>query len=258
MTHEEAESGYVTEWIPITDLLWGRGIITPGGRGNIARIVQGIDLRGKRVLDYGSGVGGGTITLAREYGANVVGLEIDSSFVEFSRNLAAEEGLSDEIEFRHIKAGPLPIDDASFDCFYSSGVICHVKNKKSLFSEAYRILKPGGWALGYDWFVLKSNAAIDGWLEILDAPIYPSKLQGHIETLTALGFHDVTGEDSTDWYIREANTELERLRGTLFEEAASLTSPAIRDHFIHEWQCMKLALATGDVKQGYFRGHKPD
>ena len=257
MADDQPEIGYVTEWVPITDLLWGRGIITPGGEGNIARIVQGMELRNRRVLDFGSGVGGGAITLARNYGAHVVGLEIEKPFVEFSRELAIEEGFSDQLEFRQVEPGPLPIEDCSFDYFYTSGVVCHIEDKHSLFSEAFRILKPGGWILGYDWFVLKPNAAIEAWMQTAGFHLYTTHLNDHLDTLHNIGFEEVSGEDATDWYRRQASKELESLQGSLFDKAASLTSPEIRDQFVQEWQCMNSALATGDIKQGYFRGRKP-
>lgn len=257
MTDGLPEIGYVTQWIPITDMLWGRGIITPGGEGNIASIVEGVDLRGKRVLDLGSGVGGGTITLARDHGARVLGLEVDPAYVEYSRGLAVEEGLSDQVEFRCIEPGPLPIDDANFDHFYTSGVVCHIEDKQSIFAEAFRVLKPGGWIMGYDWFLLRPNTVIDEWMQVAGFHLYVASLRNHVETLRAIGFEQVTGKDSTEWYIRKAAEELERLRGPLFDQAATLTSSEIRDHFLHEWQCMNAALATGDVKQGYFRGRKP-
>ena len=257
MTDEPAEYGYITDWIPITDLLWGRGIITPGGEGNIDRIVKGMDLQDKRVLDFGSGVGGGTITLARKFGAHAVGLEIQAPFVEFSRELAVEEGCSEQVEFRLLEPGPLAIENDSFDYFYTSGVVCHIEDKQSVFAEAFRVLKPGGWILGFDWFVLKPNEVIDEWSQAGGFHLYPTNLEEHVETLRAIGFEEVSGEDSTDWYVRKAADELERIRGPLFDEAASLTSPEIRDHFLNEWICMNSALATGDVKQGYFRGRKP-
>ena len=257
MTDEPAEDGYITDWIPITDLLWGRGIITPGGEGNIERIVKGMDLQDKQVLDFGSGVGGGTITLARKFGAHAVGLEIQAPFVEFSRELAVEEGYSEQVEFRLMEPGPLAIENDSFDCFYTSGVVCHIEDKQSVFAEAFRVLKPGGWILGFDWFVLKPNEVIDEWSQAGGFHLYPTNLEEQVETLRAIGFEEVSGEDSTDWYVRKAADELERIRGPLFDEAASLTSPEIRDHFLHEWICMNSALATGDVKKRYFRGRKP-
>lgn len=258
MSDDSAGVGYITDWIPITDMLWGRGILSPGGEGNIDRIVKGFDLDNKRLLDLGSGAGGGSIKLARDYGARVVGVDIESSFVDFSHRLAEEAGCADRVEFRHIEPGPLPVDEANFDYFYSSGVICHIEDKQSLFSEAIRILKPGGWILAYDWFVESPNAVIDEWMKVAGFHLYTTNLHQHLETLRAVGFEAVAGEDATDWYRREIARELEMLKGPYFDEAAEATSVEIRDQFIHEWECMKAALATGGVKQGYFRARKPD
>ena len=257
MSDEAGEGGYITDWIPITDLLWGRGILAPGGEGNIDRIVKGIDLKNKCVLDLGSGAGGGAIKLARDYGAHVVGLDIEESFIDYSRQLADEAKCSDRVEFRHVEPGPLPVDEASFDYFYSSGVICHIEDKQALFSDAIRVLKPGGWILGYDWFVETPNSVIDDWMKVAGFHLYTTSLQERIDTLRAVGFENVAGEDATDWYKHEIVNELELLKGPYFDKAAEATSVDIRDHFVHEWECMNASLATGGVKQGYFRARKP-
>ena len=97
--------GYELDYIPIMDLVWGKGFTAPGGEGNVDRIVEGVDLQGKRVLELGSGAGGGTLVLASKYGANVVGLELEATLVELSRQYAREAGLSDKIEFRCLDIG---------------------------------------------------------------------------------------------------------------------------------------------------------
>ena len=81
-------AGYELDYIPIMDLVWGKGFIAPGGEGNVDRIVEGVDLQGKRVLELGSGAGGGTLVLASKYGANVVGLELEAPLVELSSQYA--------------------------------------------------------------------------------------------------------------------------------------------------------------------------
>jgi phosphoethanolamine N-methyltransferase len=48
-------AGYELSYIPIMDLVWGKGFIAPGGEGNVDRIVEGVELQGKRVLELGSG-----------------------------------------------------------------------------------------------------------------------------------------------------------------------------------------------------------
>ena len=105
-------AGYEVDFIPIMDLVWGKGFIAPGGEGNVDRIVEGVNLNGRRVLDLGSGAGGGTMVLASKYGANVIGLELEVPIVQLSRQNARDAGLSDKIEFRCVEPGPLPVEDA--------------------------------------------------------------------------------------------------------------------------------------------------
>ena len=62
---KKQESEYGNDFIPLMDLVWGKGFIAPGGEGNVDRIVRGVDLQGKRVLELGSGAGGGALVLAR-------------------------------------------------------------------------------------------------------------------------------------------------------------------------------------------------
>ena len=257
-TEEQVEGGYGIEWIPVTDLVWGRGFIAPGGEANVARIVEGIDLRDKRVLELGSGAGGGTIALARNHSAIVVGLELEAPLVKLSRDLAAEVGYADQVEFRCVKPGSLPVEDNSFDHFYTSGVVCHIEDKQLLFEDVFRALKPGGWLLGYDWFVIQPNAAIDSWMQANNLHLFTSSLQEYTDALRAAGFDAISSEDATDWYVKQAANEFKMLQGPLYDQAAAVSSPEIRDNFIHEWQCLNTALATGDFRQGYFRGRKPD
>ncbi len=250
-------AGYELDYIPIMDLVWGKGFIAPGGEGNVDRIVEGVDLQGKRVLELGSGAGGGTLVLASKYGANVVGLELEAPLVELSQQIAGEAGLSDKIEFRCVKPGPLPVEDASFDAFYTSGVICHIEDRLALFRNVLRILKPGGMLLGYDWFPTTLSDDINHWMKVAGLHLFPDTPQGYANWMREAGFEDVSHSDASDWYQGRAAEELKELTGPLFDKAAEITSEEIRDSFIDEWRALNLVLQSGDLKTGYFRGHKP-
>ena len=59
------------------ELIWGVGFMAPGGEGNIARLVEGLEIRDRRILDIGCGIGGPAFVLASNYGAHVVGADIE-------------------------------------------------------------------------------------------------------------------------------------------------------------------------------------
>ena len=253
---EQKLSNYDTGFMPIMDLLWGKGFIAPGGEGNVDRIVAGVDLAGRRVLELGSGAGGGTLVLASKSGASVVGLELEAGLVELSRQLAEEAGFSDRLEFRCVEPGPLPIDDASFDALYTSGVICHIPDRPALFADILRILKPGGWLLGYDWFMTTSSTSIDAWLTASGLHLTQAELDDYLEAMRATGFDEVSGSDASDWYLEQAASELEQLEGPLYDRAAEVSCAEYRDEILDEWRTMNAVLKSGELKSGYFRGRK--
>ena len=250
-------AGYELDYIPIMDLVWGKGFIAPGGEGNVDRIVEGVDLQGKRVLELGSGAGGGTLVLASKYGANVVGLELEAPLVELSRQHAQKAGMSDRIEFRCVEPGPLPVEDASFDAFYTSGVICHIEDRLSLFRDALRVLKPGGILLGYDWFPTTLSDGINHWMKAAGLHLFPDTPQGYANRMREAGFENVSHSDASDWYRIRAAEELKELTGPQFDKAAEVTSVEMRDSIINEWQALNLVLKSGELRSGYFRGYRP-
>ena len=87
--------------------------MAPGGEGNVDKLVAGIDLTGKRVLDIGCGIGGPAFVLARKYGAYVTGIDLEPQLIARATRRAAELGLSRQAEFRTVTLGPLDFPDGT-------------------------------------------------------------------------------------------------------------------------------------------------
>ena len=51
------ENEYNDEMVAMLELVWGEGFMAPGGAGNVAKTVEGLDLENRRVLDIGCGLG---------------------------------------------------------------------------------------------------------------------------------------------------------------------------------------------------------
>ena len=58
---KKQESEYANDFMPLMDLVWGKGFIAPGGEGNVDRIVRGVGgtVATGRVSLRGSGPVGG-------------------------------------------------------------------------------------------------------------------------------------------------------------------------------------------------------
>jgi len=100
---------------------------------------------GEVVLDLGSGAGFDAVLAAQQVGpeGRVIGIDMTPAMLEKARTGAALLGL-DNIEFRQGYIEQLPVEDESVDVIISNGVINLAPDKEAVFSEAYRVIKPGG------------------------------------------------------------------------------------------------------------------
>ena len=94
-----------------------------------------------RVLDIGSAQGYFLIECKR-MGFDAVGVEPYTPAIDVSMSLASEMGV--QIDVRRGDAQALPFDSGTFDIVHANSVIEHVADAREAFSEAYRVLKPGG------------------------------------------------------------------------------------------------------------------
>lgn len=137
---------------PITSGLYGeedrQGLPTSAvekslGCGNPTALTK---LReGETVLDLGSGAGIDVLLSARRVGpeGKVYGVDMTDEMLEEARENAREAG-AENVEFRKGEIEDLPLPDASVDVVISNCVINLSADKERVFSEAYRVLRPGG------------------------------------------------------------------------------------------------------------------
>jgi arsenite methyltransferase len=100
---------------------------------------------GERVVDIGSGAGFDSFVAARGItptGA-VIGVDMTPEMLTKARATAAHLGLTN-VEFREGYAEALPVDNGWADVVISNGVINLCADKRSVFSEIRRVLRPGG------------------------------------------------------------------------------------------------------------------
>ena len=104
----------------------------------------------KRVLDVGSGVGGTSRCLAKEFGCRVTGIDLTDEYCRAAEMLSARTGLAHLVEFRQGDATELPFDDQTFDVVWTEHVAMNIPDKTRLYKEMHRVLKPGGSLAIYD------------------------------------------------------------------------------------------------------------
>jgi len=100
---------------------------------------------GQTVLDLGSGAGLDCFFAAKKVGDTgyVIGVDMTPEMVERARGSAKRLNLSN-VEFRQGYLEELPVDSNSIDVIISNCVINLSPDKEKVFSEAFRVLNPGG------------------------------------------------------------------------------------------------------------------
>lgn len=101
--------------------------------------------KGDVVLDLGSGAGIDAILAAKKVGlkGKVIGVDITEEMIEKAKDNAEKQEVKN-IEFLLGEIENLPLADNSVDTIITNCVINLTPDKAKTFSEAYRVLKPGG------------------------------------------------------------------------------------------------------------------
>ena len=100
---------------------------------------------GEKVVDVGSGAGFDCFIAAGQVGpsGHVVGIDMTAEMLAKSRRTAAALELAN-LEFREGLAERLPVEDGWADVVISNGVINLCADKRQIFAEIRRVLRPGG------------------------------------------------------------------------------------------------------------------
>ncbi|HEY5093764.1 MAG TPA: cyclopropane-fatty-acyl-phospholipid synthase family protein [Candidatus Eremiobacteraceae bacterium] len=133
---------------------------------------------GERVLDIGCGWGGLIRFLAREYGAQAVGITLSSRQAEYARQRVAREGLEKACAVELLDYRDLSTLGA-FDKIASVGMVEHVGsgNLAAYFNSAHGVLAPGGLFLNHG---IVSQTPVPTGLRGVIARIVPAR-SGFIE-----------------------------------------------------------------------------
>ncbi|MDH3578643.1 MAG: methyltransferase domain-containing protein [Gammaproteobacteria bacterium] len=255
VTHDNE---YHDSMVRMLELIWGRGYMAPGGPGNVAKILQGTEARGKRILDVGCGIGGPAFEMAHTFDASVVGIDIEAPLIERATAAAKEIGMQDRCRFETVEPGPLPFPDQSFDIVVSSGAITQTSDKISLLGECHRVLVPGGYLSCYEWMKSERDYSDDMryWFKLEGLTYALETLDELGERFRAAGFVDVNTRDASAWYRAEAKREYQLIKGALYDDLVGLLGKKDADHFVENWRAMVVVCDSGEMRQGYCRGRR--
>jgi SAM-dependent methyltransferase len=263
MTQDEPhQPEYDDTAIRFLEALWGDGWLSPGGPEEVDRVLDGVDVAGKTVLDIGCGAGGISLHILRNHNAaHVTGFYVEEPVIRHAVDRATLVGETSRASFVQAPPGPLPFGDESFDIVFSKDALLHVADKDAVFAEIFRVLKPGGafaasnWMIGHDGEPsddMKAYVAAEGLSFTMASP---ARYRAAMEKA---GFENVVSVDRNPWYREVARGELERLKGPMFERACNAVGEDYVRKNIGTWEAMQKVLDSGEHRPTHLRGTKPE
>lgn len=176
---------------------------------------------GEIVLDLGSGAGFDAFLAAQKVGKNgkVIGVDMTPEMIDKAKE-NAKKGNYTNVEFGQGEIEKLPVEDNSVDVIISNCVINLSPDKKEVFKEAYRVLKPGGRLMISDIVLERKlpdfiKESIEAYVGCVSGAMLKDE---YLEIIKSVGFQDVKIVKekifSTDFIINDptARTILENLQ----------------------------------------------
>jgi arsenite methyltransferase len=114
------------------------------GVGKTHRI--GPIMPGETILDVGCGSGMDLLLAARRTGVTgrAIGIDMTPSMIERAKCAALKTGLWQNVEIRRGTAEELSVQSGTIDVVISNAMLNLSSDKRKVFSQIYRVLRPGG------------------------------------------------------------------------------------------------------------------
>ncbi len=102
------------------------------------------------ILDVGCGLGGASRFVAYKYNSHVTGIDLTQEYIDVGKVLCAWVGLDKQITLHQGSALSMPFENETFDGALMLHVGMNIDDKVKLFTEVYRLLRPGACFAVYD------------------------------------------------------------------------------------------------------------
>ncbi len=214
------------------------------GEEDLAAVPSGADLglgcgnpvalaglrEGETVLDLGCGAGLDCFIAARRVGpqGRVIGVDMTPEMLERARRNAEEGGFSN-VEFRLGEIENLPVRDGEADVVISNCVINLSPDKRRVFREAWRALRPGGRLMVSDMALRaplppEVASSKEAWCACVAGAL---QVEDYLEAIRDAGFERVEVAEESDYPLESSSDE--GCCGTVPAAPSGMASHALRE-----------------------------
>ncbi|AGH38574.1 hypothetical protein F542_9070 [Bibersteinia trehalosi USDA-ARS-USMARC-188] len=174
----------------------GKTRLRPGGKLATDWLLANGDFRqDKKVLEVACNMGTTAIEVAKQFGCQVVGVDLDEEALEKARQNIKENQLEELVQVQRANATKLPFEDNSFDIVINEAMLTMLplEAKKKAIREYLRVLKPNGFLLTHDVMLNTEDAeaVIAELRDAINITVTPLSKEGWKSTFAECGFRNV-------------------------------------------------------------------
>lgn len=243
-----------TEAIRIQQQVWGQGYSKPGGDNHVLGLAKPFALNPSlTVMEFGSGLGGGTRALANEFGVWVSGLEPTADLARAGKEMSVRAGLEKKADIIRYDPDGFEPKAGSVDCILSSESLYLIEDKLKLLKAFERCLKPRG-QISLTDFVRSDDVPADspdliGLGLAPDLPVFFASGAEYVRWLRELNFDLRVNEDITARYrkmIMEGWVDFTQAGGERAAHAKALPEYLVKE--VELWTRRVAAFDAGTLK----------
>lgn len=252
---DEYSAGFTT----LLETVYGEGFLSQGSLESVDYMFKHIDLNNKMILDIGSGLGGVEIYLAKKYSLQITGIDPVLRLVTIAKAHASKKSLSGTVNFKHITSNNYPFENDSFDIVFAKESLLHVENKKDLFKEIFRILKPGGQVIILDW-ITESHVLGKNIKEMMETDNLDLKLATKDEYLSyfaAARFEPPAIEELNEKYIGYTKENIQKIQMDKDKICKEFDEKTF-DYSLRSWNMQLKAFEEREILCSLFTTRKPE
>jgi len=171
--------------------------------------------KGMKVIDLGCGVGGPARCIARFSEVSVLGLNNNAYQVTRAKQLTENARLGNQVSFVKGDFMNIPFPEQTYDAAYSIEATIHAPDKVGVYSEIFRVLKPGALYGSYEWVMTnkydesnQEHVRIRKGIEVGNGLPELKTPQHLLDALKEVGFEvlefrDIArnSDEETPWYL---------------------------------------------------------
>ena len=190
----------------LVQMLWGQGLIHPGGIDYACDLVSGFSLNpAVSIVEVGAGLGGGTRAIVEKFKAYVDAFEMDEDLAREGMLMSKINSVSDKAAIQHLDIKTLDLKDKYYEGALIRDTLYTVEDKAELVRKVVRAVKPYCQIVITD-FVRASESTgpeMESWMAAESIEVHPWSVDQTQQCLSSMNvLTRITVDESDDYRAR--------------------------------------------------------